>query len=216
LYNVPWSGNAKDWLTGAENAGWTVTQTPAIGDIAVFQPGADGALAPYGHVALVTSVTGGNQFGISEMNATAGLDKVDNREVTTGSGVGFIVPPASADNVTALTAALGQTPPNMLNGASPAVPTTTETAATSGTSGVLGFILGALGLSDVGTFFLRGGLIIVGVIMFIVGLRIAFAAQAQTIIQQGQQAGQNDQAAAEKARKPSRVKETAETAAVAE
>ena len=186
LFNIPWSGNAKDWATGAAASGWEVTQTPAVGDIAVFQPGADGALSPYGHVALVTDVGSGNQFSIKEMNATAGLDRIDSRIVQDVPGVSFIVPPASADNVAALTSALGTTPPNMLNGAGPNIPaTTTASSSQQAPPGIIGTVLGALGFTGIGEFFVRAGLVIMGLILFVVGLKLAFAAQAETIINQG-------------------------------
>ena len=60
------NGNAMYWGTNAAYDGWTVTATPAVNSIAVFQPGKNGA-GSVGHVAWVTRVSGG-QITVSEMD----------------------------------------------------------------------------------------------------------------------------------------------------
>ena len=50
------TGDAKYWATNAGYNGWTVTSTPRVDSIAVFQPGVNGADPPSGHVAWVTAV----------------------------------------------------------------------------------------------------------------------------------------------------------------
>jgi surface antigen len=49
-------GNASDWGDYAANAGLVLTQTPSVGDIAWWRKTASGS--SYGHVAIVTAVTG--------------------------------------------------------------------------------------------------------------------------------------------------------------
>lgn len=88
-------GNALDWASSAAGHGWTVVTTPHLDSIVVFQPGVQGAEAPYGHVAWVTAVYSNGKFQIEEMNATAGAN-YDFRTVATASGESFIlVPPFS-------------------------------------------------------------------------------------------------------------------------
>jgi len=89
------SGNALSWANSAAANGWTVVGTPHLDSIVVFQPGVQGAEAPYGHVAWVTAVYSNGTFQIEEMNATAGAN-YDFRTVATASGESFIlIPPFS-------------------------------------------------------------------------------------------------------------------------
>ena len=60
------NGNAMYLATNAAYNGWTVSSTPQVNSIAVFQPGANGAGA-VGHVAWVTSVSGPDTT-VSEMD----------------------------------------------------------------------------------------------------------------------------------------------------
>jgi len=82
-------GNASDWLMWAQKAGFKTGPTPAPGAIAVFQPGADGALWT-GHVARVLSVTpDGLHFTVDEMNfPLEGV--VTERAISAGEGIAFI------------------------------------------------------------------------------------------------------------------------------
>lgn len=86
------SGNAENWAADWQALGNEVGTTPEVGDIACFQPGVDGATAPYGHVAPVTAVFN-TSFQIYEMNGTAGPCNTDYRLVAPGSGVSFLKPP---------------------------------------------------------------------------------------------------------------------------
>ncbi|MCG3097113.1 CHAP domain-containing protein [Lactococcus petauri] len=85
--NIPtYAGNAADWATYA-NSG------PAVGTIAVFPPGNQGA-GGFGHVAVVTAING-DKLTISETNFSGpnggGLGIRTTREVS-ASGVSFIRP----------------------------------------------------------------------------------------------------------------------------
>jgi len=64
-------GNAKDWPVNWARHGGLISGYPVVGSIAGFQPGCDGAFAPFGHVGKVINVTG-NTFTIDEMNGPAG------------------------------------------------------------------------------------------------------------------------------------------------
>ncbi|GAK48860.1 N-acetylmuramoyl-L-alanine amidase Sle1 [Candidatus Moduliflexus flocculans] len=70
--NLPWfpgdSGNARNWATSAQNAGYMVLSTPAINTIAVSTTGATG----YGHVAWVTKINTNGTIEVSEMNCDYG------------------------------------------------------------------------------------------------------------------------------------------------
>jgi surface antigen len=86
------NGNAMYWATNAALDGWTVTSSPTANAIAVFPPGANGAFS-VGHVAWVTAVANG-KITISEMNGTAGWNRVDTRgPFVPDSRVRFIVAP---------------------------------------------------------------------------------------------------------------------------
>ncbi|HSX01696.1 MAG TPA: CHAP domain-containing protein [Candidatus Saccharimonadia bacterium] len=66
-------GNARNWLSHAQAAGWGTGSAPAVAAIAWTSEGY------YGHVALVEDVDAENgQVLISEMNYT-GLDRIDKR-----------------------------------------------------------------------------------------------------------------------------------------
>lgn len=94
-YMIPWSGNAMDWTAGALANGWQVGSAPHIGDIAVFQPGDNGASSD-GHVAIVTNVNGDGTAQVWEQNVTFGTAAPDSRQITLGTGTQFITPPVSA------------------------------------------------------------------------------------------------------------------------
>ena len=92
------TGDAKYWATNAGLNGWTVTSTPRVDSIAVFQPGANGAFpVGAGHVAWVTAVSG-SQITVTEMNfeggsPPGGFNKVDTRTLTPASSVLYILAP---------------------------------------------------------------------------------------------------------------------------
>jgi len=91
-YWVPWTGNADQWVAGAQKAGWTVSQTVIhVPSIIVLMPYVQGA-SGYGHVAVVESATG-NVAHTSNMNWWAnggGWDRVSDVDFTTGTGVYFV------------------------------------------------------------------------------------------------------------------------------
>jgi surface antigen len=59
-------GDAKNWATSAQAAGFPIDRTPRVGDVAVFQPGQQKA-GSSGHVAYVEQIKG-NVIWISEAN----------------------------------------------------------------------------------------------------------------------------------------------------
>lgn len=72
------NGNALNWAYNASHRGWDVGSIPRIGSIAVFPPGADGALSD-GHVAWVTQYyPSQNAIRVTEMNVI-GPGIVDSR-----------------------------------------------------------------------------------------------------------------------------------------
>lgn len=71
-------GDARDWYYNAQASGFSVGSVPVAGAIAWTGAGAAG------HVAYVESVSG-SSVTISEMNATAGWDRVDTRTVPASS-----------------------------------------------------------------------------------------------------------------------------------
>ena len=93
---IPWLGNAKDWYANAAAMGFKEGHQPAPGAVVVFPPGGDGA-GSYGHVGYVEVVgpadgVPAGSFKLSEMNFTAGWDRVDYRVLPNNSGgiEGFI------------------------------------------------------------------------------------------------------------------------------
>jgi hypothetical protein len=100
-------GNADQWLASGQAAGLATSLTPEPGDVAVFSgalPGSGG----YGHVAVVTAVSG-DQFSVDQGNV-AGLDVASTGEYSSDDPylLGFLVAPnpgAAAQTVLAATAA---------------------------------------------------------------------------------------------------------------
>lgn len=82
---IPWAGNAGAWLYNARVAGYATGKTPRVGAIVVTTEN-----RYYGHVALVTGVSG-STFTVSEMNY-AGFAKRSTRVLSTNSRAikGFI------------------------------------------------------------------------------------------------------------------------------
>ena len=85
------NNDARYLATNAAYYGWTVSSTPHVNSIAVFQPGVNGA-GTTGHVAWVTSVSG-SYITVSEMNFTNGLGHTDNRTLIPASSVRYILAP---------------------------------------------------------------------------------------------------------------------------
>lgn len=59
-------GNGGQWADSARAKGLSVDNTPKVGDVAVFAPGQAGAVAFYGHVAVVEAVLSDGSVLISE------------------------------------------------------------------------------------------------------------------------------------------------------
>jgi surface antigen len=83
-------GNALDWAANWRERGGFVQLTPAVGCIACFQPGSNGADAVTGHVAVVISVKG-SDFTVSEMNGPNGPGHTDDRACVNDAGVSYLV-----------------------------------------------------------------------------------------------------------------------------
>lgn len=89
---VAWRGNAWQWKTGAQMAGWNVSQTPPanIPSIIVLMPGVQGA-GSYGHVAVVEKILSSTSVSTSNMNWGYGyFDRESTVTFSTGSGTWFI------------------------------------------------------------------------------------------------------------------------------
>lgn len=77
-YDIPWGGNAKNWLANAKAFGAVVSKQPAPGVIVVTNDS-----RRYGHVAIVNQVTD-DSIVVSEMNYK-GKGVVDTREIPLSS-----------------------------------------------------------------------------------------------------------------------------------
>lgn len=92
---VPWSGNANQWVIGAQAAGWNVSTQPHVPSIIVLL-GVQGANPTYGHVAVVENIVAGATpvtVHTSNMNWYAdggGWDIESYWNFTVGSGVYFV------------------------------------------------------------------------------------------------------------------------------
>ena len=87
--NLPWIGNADQWVAGAEANGWTVSGTPTVPSIIALAPGVQGA-GEVGHVAVVESINSDGSVVTSDANwANSGANVVDVT-FTPGPGVEFI------------------------------------------------------------------------------------------------------------------------------
>ena len=93
---LPNFGNAYSWATAAASSvnGWTVSSTPQLNSIVVFQPGTDGTDPTDGHVAWVTGVNG-STITVDEMNGDgkATPNKYDYHSYTpdASSGIRYIL-----------------------------------------------------------------------------------------------------------------------------
>jgi surface antigen len=72
--NIPWIGNARDWLPNSRAMGYQTGHTPAVGSIIVLNE------SWWGHVAIVEAIYG-NQVKFSEMNGVAGWGRVNTRTI---------------------------------------------------------------------------------------------------------------------------------------
>ncbi|WP_231129443.1 CHAP domain-containing protein [Bifidobacterium choloepi] len=71
-------GNGRDWANTARARGYSVSNTPTVGAVIVFQPGQAGADGTYGHVGIVESIDAAGNVTISESNV-AGLGAISFR-----------------------------------------------------------------------------------------------------------------------------------------
>jgi surface antigen len=90
-------GNAGDWLSNAQKAGYTVSKTPTPGAVAVYLPNQGGA-SPTGHVAVVKSVQPNGLPVLEEANwsypTNNGIGQADTRAATpTTAPSGYITGP---------------------------------------------------------------------------------------------------------------------------
>lgn len=96
-------GNALDWAGNWRSQGGFVNAVPAVGTIACFQPGADGADVGSGHVAVVVRIQDASSFIVTEMHAPT-LGVVDTRRCPLVAGIAFLhefpPPPPEADDLT--------------------------------------------------------------------------------------------------------------------
>ncbi|MFC0137591.1 CHAP domain-containing protein [Staphylococcus petrasii] len=76
-------GNANNWASAAQSAGYTVNNTPAKGAILQTTQGS------MGHVAYVESVNSDGSITISEMNYTGGPYVVDTRTISSSQVSSF-------------------------------------------------------------------------------------------------------------------------------
>lgn len=101
--NVIWGGNAKDWLVNASKAGFSVSQSASSivkDSILVFGPAKmkDGSINPYGHVAIVDSVSG-TTITVTECNYAIPLKKttrtIKRTDLSRLAFMGVVLPPFS-------------------------------------------------------------------------------------------------------------------------
>jgi surface antigen len=89
-------GEAKDWATHAQAAGFPVSEYPRRGDIAVFEPGVLGADPQVGRVAVVEQVLEDGNYMASQMDDSdcqgdmANCGHVNNHKYTLDPGTSFI------------------------------------------------------------------------------------------------------------------------------
>ncbi|WP_018143237.1 CHAP domain-containing protein [Alloscardovia criceti] len=82
-------GNGAQWADSARKLGYSVDNTPQVGDVVVFQPGQEGAVAYYGHVAIVEKVNEDGSIVTSESNAGTG-GKIFSRTISDASRFEYI------------------------------------------------------------------------------------------------------------------------------
>lgn len=92
-------GNGCQWADSAKKQGLSVSSTPVVGSIAVYDCGLPGSQGD-GHVAAVTAVDS-TGFTLNEVNWDA-FNQVDTRHESLSSGtgshiIGFILPPGTTD-----------------------------------------------------------------------------------------------------------------------
>ncbi|GHO51864.1 CHAP domain-containing protein [Ktedonobacter robiniae] len=94
-YWIAWHGDANQWVSGAQAAGWQVSQTPHFPSIIVLMPFVQGA-GEHGHVGVVETLgTTSSSTTIHTSNMDwyingGGLNLLSYADFTVGTGVYFI------------------------------------------------------------------------------------------------------------------------------
>lgn len=82
-------GDARNWAASAQALGYSVDNTPRVGDIVVFAPGQAGASGVYGHVAVVEAVVD-DKIVISEGNSGGALGQATSRTLANAQNFTYI------------------------------------------------------------------------------------------------------------------------------
>lgn len=184
LGGAPGLGNAADWLTNAKTQHLAVGTTPVVGSVAVFKlpgPGvsteADSSL---GHVGVVTAVNPNGTYTVTSDNW--GAPGITHQAVATLDQVqGFIYPPSQQAGYSGAQKAL-----SMAGGGTPSSnPGVATLSSTGGLQTVpAGVNLNPLDpnsifnigndLSVMGSWLERGVIIIIGMVLFFMGVKILF------------------------------------------
>jgi hypothetical protein len=133
-------GNADQWSGAAAAAGYSVTHTPAAGDVAVWQPGqagAGGVAGSVGHVADVTNV------------AADGTVTVQGANWPDGSGIHAQTLLPNVASQLSYIAPLGGTPPPGATAPAPAAAAPVTAAPAGLVTDVLGFLPGLFGIPQI-------------------------------------------------------------------
>jgi surface antigen len=91
---VPWLGNADQWVAGAANNGWVVSNTPKLHSIIVLQPYVQGA-GYYGHVAIVEQINSNGSVLTSNWNWAGSWGATTDVMFSPGYGVNFVYMPGT-------------------------------------------------------------------------------------------------------------------------
>jgi hypothetical protein len=115
-------GNARYWASAAIRNGFPVSNKPIVGDVVVFGAYVQGN-SPYGHVGIVTAVSG-NQFKVVSMWGNEATGRIHVNWHHTGAGVSFIHKKGTKTAATT-------TKPSTVSKAKPAATTKPATKATT-------------------------------------------------------------------------------------
>lgn len=161
-------GNAADWLSNAQSRGLQTGSTAHPGDVVVY--GAGGGYSQYGHVGVVQAVQDSAHFTVAEGNFK-GPGIADTRVSGYGDVLGFIRPPAGLSAAQqgrgssgGILSGIGETLGSGLHDT-----TSNATNALSQSTGLeaIGNFFKLIGSKD---FWYRGGFIIAGIIIVLIGI----------------------------------------------
>ena len=82
-------GDARNWAAAAQALGYSVDNTPRVGDVVVFAPGQAGASSVYGHVAVVEAVVD-DKIVVSEGNSGGALGQATSRTLANAQNFTYI------------------------------------------------------------------------------------------------------------------------------